>query len=68
MKNKPKCSKWHSNDVMPVEFKDCIFVIANTTTSGYTLGFRDLDMIYAMNGDVVSESALVERWCYIDLD
>lgn len=68
MEKKPKCKKWHNNKTMPVEFEDCIFLIANTTTSGYTLGYRDLDMIYDMKGDEVCETALVERWCYIDLD
>lgn len=64
---KPKCKKWHSNKTMPVDFVNCIFLIANTTTSWYILGFRDDDVIYDMKGDEVTESASVEYWCYIDL-
>lgn len=27
MNNKPICGEWHGYDVMPVEFKDCLFEI-----------------------------------------
>lgn len=74
MNNKPICGKWHGNDVMPVEFKDCLFEINSNKIKltreyrEYFIGFRVGNSIRDMNDIEICEEISVTRWCYIDLN
>lgn len=79
MNNKPICGEWHSNDVMPVEFKDCLFEINSNKIKltreyltreyrEYFIGFRVGNSIRDMNNIEICEEISVTRWCYIDLN
>lgn len=79
MNNKPICGEWHGNDVMPVEFKDCLFEINSNKIKltreyltreyrEYFIGFRVGNSIRDMNNIEICEEISVTRWCYIDLN
>lgn len=79
MDNKPICGEWHGNDVMPVEFKDCLFEINSNKIKltreyltreyrEYFIGFRVGNSIRDMNDIEICEEISVTRWCYIDLN
>ena len=79
MNNKPICGEWHGNDVMPVEFKDCLFEINSNKIKltreyltreyrEYFIGFRVGNSIRDMNDIEICEEITVTRWCYIDLN
>lgn len=79
MNNKPICGEWHGNDVMPVEFKDCLFEINSNKIKltreyltreyrEYFIGFRVGNSIRDMNDIEICEEISVTRWCYIDLN
>lgn len=79
MNNKPICGEWHGYDVMPVEFKDCLFEINSNKIKltreyltreyrEYFIGFRVGNSIRDMNDIEICEEISVTRWCYIDLN
>lgn len=71
MNNKPICGKWHDNDIMPVELKDCLFEInpnKSKLTREYLIGFRAGNSIRDMNDTEICGEISVIRWCYIDLN
>lgn len=79
MNNKPICGKWHGNDIMPVEFKDCLFEIIPNKIKltreyltreyrEYFIGFRVGNSIRDMNDIEICEEISITRWCYIDLN
>lgn len=74
MNNKPICGKWHGTDIMPVEFKDCLFEINSNKIKltreyrEYFIGFRVGNSIRDMNDIEICEEISVTRWCYIDLN
>lgn len=71
MDNKPICGEWHSNDVMPVELKDCLFEINPNKIKWmreYLIGFREGNGIRDMNDTEICGEISVIRWCYIDLN
>lgn len=79
MDNKPICGKWHGNDIMPVEFKDCLFEInpikikltreyLTREYREYFIGFRVGNSIRDMNNIEICGEISVIRWCYIDLN
>lgn len=79
MNNKPICGEWHGNDVMPVEFKDCLFEINSNKIKltreyltreyrEYFIGFRVGNSIRDMNDTEICGEISVIRWCYIDLN
>ena len=74
MNNKPICGKWHGNDVMPVEFKDCLFEINSNKIKltreyrEYFIGFRAGNSIRDMNDIEICGEVSVTHWCYIDLN
>ena len=79
MNNKPICGEWHGYDVMPVEFKDCLFEINSNKIKltreyltreyrEYFIGFRVGNSIRDMNDIEICEEISVIRWCYIDLN
>lgn len=79
MNNKPICGKWHGNDIMPVEFKDCLFEISPNKIKltrdyltreyrEYFIGFRVGNSIRDMNNIEICGEISVIRWCYIDLN
>ena len=74
MNNKPICGKWHGNDIMPVEFKDCLFEINSNKIKltreyrEYFIGFRVGNSIRDMNDIEICGEISVIRWCYIDLN
>lgn len=79
MDNKPICGEWHGNDIMPVEFKDCLFEINPNKIKltreyltreyiEYFIGFRVGNSIRDMNDTEICGEISVIRWCYIDLN
>ena len=79
MNNKPICGEWHGYDVMPVEFKDCLFEIHPNKIKltreyltreyrEYLIGFRVGNSIRDMNDTEICGEISVTRWCYIDLN
>lgn len=79
MNNKPICGEWHGYDVMPVEFKDCLFEINPNKIKltreyltreyrEYFIGFRVGNSIRDMNDTEICGEISVIRWCYIDLN
>lgn len=68
MKKKPKCKKWHSNDVMPREDRGCIFEINIEDSKETVLGFREGNAIRSLNDECICGESSVRRWCYIDLN
>lgn len=70
MNNKPICGEWHSNDVMPVDEKTCIFKINVYDEEEVLVGCRRGDEILRINDydDFVCETDDIIRWCYIDLN
>ena len=68
MKKKPKCKKWHSNDVMPREDRGCIFEVNNNDKKLFFIGYRQGDFVVKYNGYYELDMKLIVRWCYIDLN
>lgn len=71
MNNKPICSEWHGNDVMPVEEESCIFKISVDDNEEALIGYRRKnEIIIKLNGylDCVCDTDAVISWCYIDLN
>lgn len=68
MKKKPKCKKWHSNDVMPREDRGCIFEVNNNDRKLFFIGYRRGDFVVKYNGYYELDMKSIVRWCYIDLN
>ena len=74
MNNKPICGEWHGYDIMPVEFKDCLFEINSNKIKltreyrEYFIGFRVGNSIRDMNDIEICGEISVIRWCYVDLN
>ena len=69
MDNKPICGEWHGNDVMPLELKDCIFLLEiNNKRKEILIGFREGNVIRNMNDEEICGEISVICWCYIDLN
>lgn len=68
MKKKPKCKKWHSNDVMPCENRGCIFEVNNNDRKLFFIGYRRGDFVVKYNGYYELDMKSIVRWCYIDLN
>lgn len=65
MKKKPKCKKWHSNNVMPREGRRCVFELNIENERNTIIGFREGNAIGSLNNEYVCGESSVIRWCYI---
>nr|DAH63655.1 MAG TPA: hypothetical protein [Caudoviricetes sp.] len=69
MDNKPICGEWHYGNVMPLELKDCIFLLEiNNKRKEILIGFREGNVIRNMNDEEICGEISVICWCYIDLN
>lgn len=69
MDSKPICGKWHYGNVMPLELKDCIFLLEiNNKWKEILIGFREGNVIRNMNDEEICGEISVICWCYIDLN
>lgn len=64
MKKKPKCKKWHNNDVMPREGRECVFEIIGDEKKTL-IGFRQGNAIHLLDDEYMCGESSVLRWCYI---
>lgn len=69
MDSKPICGKWHYGNVMPLELKDCIFLLEiNNKWKEILIGFREGNVIRNMNDEEICGEISVICCCYIDLN
>ena len=67
MNNKPICGRWRSGNVMPQEFKHCVFEICIGGEKEVLIGFRVDDGIYTKgSAKYACGKRCVTRWRYIN--